>query len=879
MKKYFSIAILLSSFTMLLSAQVYYLLPNSDGWNSEDVTNVYDNLTYEDQDPKPNQLQWEDPYQPERQAYEWFKDYYQAGAQKVITYKDLTDGRLNADGNLFSSVRVLWIHVDRYMDKTTFDALFPQEVRDAIARYVKAGGNVYLSTYAVRLLSLIGRGPESGFAENNGFNEDTGHESDPWKVLANFGEGMDNSVHFVYKYLKDNNQYGKTEITGKDYDCFNMQSGVPFSDRNCLWDIDDNVDAINVFQNEHSCRILGSWGHASHFTSAGLVEFYPTGDWKGTIIANGLAACSWSSTNTSQACVQFLTRGVLDYLNKRPESTWDSLEKTLIRIGGGFDNALSLQNPPSAEDYTIKYYSNDVSIANVLEDGMGVYGNYFGKVTFRAEMQGNGLTAPKNLWTIHSPELTVDGSAPAEFGYVLPYSLHTMSEYSGVNEEGYRPDFVSADWFNQEYVLEPDRGCFINPKEYNADNPIPDEVKVLWIHNDHVGLSSEDYFTALGRENFVAALRAFVERGGHLFLSKQATRLVGDLHLLGQIDANNYAYPGFQNGGYSSDTSDPWSIKYDYTYDGNHKDYSTHPVYTGFTAYPQIQTNSKRTNNNFLLFENLDTYEDYQSKENEYKCRLLGCWANGQNPYQGGIFAEFLPRTAGNGTIIMMGAAAYHWTGFIVDDINGDLTNLTTNILAYLHGIDADTYVRPVTASRYGTICLPKASASITGAEIYRIIDQDTEGVVIEQVTTMEAGKPYFFYATSNTLTIKMQGERASLSPNNGLIGHADFEGKTLTIPQGSDKYILYDNMLYYVNSDVQLPCNYAYVDGSAITTLQAMPGMKRCIMATPGKGNAPTSLDNITNETVAPQKLMIDGKIYILRDGHIYSILGEHVK
>lgn len=849
-------------FTLLLSivsyAKIGYLLIDTE--TNNDCLEC--NAPWEGVQPENKEVS------PERASVMWFNEHYvkadrsaenNYGEGQIIMNRDF----LTTD---LSEIDVLWIPIGRKIEsEDQLKDLLTGDAKTKLIDFVKNGGNLFLSGFATYYVRHFERMTEdlTLIAYNNDYAG-----PDTWAVRLADAE----PTHAVWKHLGD-------AQSQSDWRKYNLVSGIR-NDRNCLWN-GDSKD-WNVFETTHNCKVLGYWGNEGTPNGAGFVEFYPTGDWKGTIIVNGLAAYQWKRDDfddtTEKENVKLLTRGVLDYLNKRPESTWDSLEKTLIRIGGGFDNALSLQNPPSAEDYTIKYYSNDVSIANVLEDGMGVYGNYFGKVTFRAEMQGNGLTAPKNLWTIHSPELTVDGSAPAEFGYVLPYSLHTMSEYSGVNEEGYRPDFVSADWFNQEYVLD-DCGCFINPKEYNAGNPIPDEVKVLWIHNDHVGLSSEDYFTDLGRENFVAALRAFVERGGHLFLSKQATRLVGDLHLLGQSDENNYAYPSYQNGGYSSDTSDPWSIKYDYTYDGNHKDYSTHPVYTGFTAYPQIQTNSKRTNNNFLLFENLDTYEDYQSKENEYKCRLLGCWANGQNPYQGGIFAEFLPRTAGNGTIIMMGAAAYHWTGFIVDDINGDLTNLTTNILAYLHGIDADTYVRPVTASRYGTICLPKASASITGAEIYRIIDQDTEGVVIEQVTTMEAGKPYFFYATSNTLTIKMQGERASLSPNNGLIGHADFEGKTLTIPQGSDKYILYDNMLYYVNSDVQLPCNYAYVDGSAITTLQAMPGMKRCIMATPGKGNAPTSLDNITNETVAPQKLMIDGKIYILRDGHIYSILGEHVK
>ena len=140
MKKLLSL-FALTCCSLLLSAQVYYLLPNSAEWNSESVTNVYDNPSGQ------NQLQLEtsegDVQQvPERKAYEWFKDTYNSGDQKVITYKDLTDGRLAADGDLFGRVKVVWVYIDRWMTKGDFDALFPDAVRTALANYVKAGGNL-----------------------------------------------------------------------------------------------------------------------------------------------------------------------------------------------------------------------------------------------------------------------------------------------------------------------------------------------------------------------------------------------------------------------------------------------------------------------------------------------------------------------------------------------------------------------------------------------------------------------------------------------------------------------------------------------------------------------------------------------------------------
>lgn len=763
MKKIIS-TLLLSCITLLLSAEVYYLLPNSADKNRENVT---DATTY---------LNDENDYDPERKAYEWFSGNY---GNKFITYKDLLEGTYNTD------MKVLWINVDRSMDKGALDNLFPPNVRDAIANYVKAGGNVYLSTYAARLAHLIGRAPEPGeFTENNGFD----NGSDEWKVLADFSNNHVNHTHAIYKHLMEHSLYG---LKDNGLYFFHMQKGSPRSDRNCLWVIGTDLNDVNNFQNAHTCKILGSWGHENHFTSAGLVEFFPKGDWKGTIIANGLAACSWASTNTDVHCVQHLTRGVLDYLNSMPT----------------------------------------------------VYG------------------------------------APKKFGYILPYSMQQMDSYT--NENDFRPDYVAAKWFEETYVNN-DIGCFLNPRDYNATNLIPQEVEVLWIHNDHVGLSSDKYFEALGRENFVDALREFVDRGGKVFLSKQATRLVGDLHMLGMHDAENYVYPSFKhenNSGYITN-DDHWRIKNTYTYGDETIGYSSHAVYNGLDGYPVLQTNNIRTNNEYLIeqINELTAYDAYIAAEQQYQCRLLGCYGNGQAHYAGAIFVEFLPRTAGQGTVIMMGAPAYHWTGKEIGDINENLTKLTKNILDYLVTIDTDVYTRNVTNGNYGTICLPRASKTITGATMWRVLEQVTEGVVIEQVSAMEAGVPYFFQATADVLRVVMQGETKPAGKANGLVGYINEEGNKLLVPQGSNYYVLSNNELYFVNSDVYLPTNYAYVDVNEIADLAPMAGMPRRTMRLPQDENGTTALENIQT-SAAPSKIIQNGQVYILRDGHIYTTLGTQVK
>lgn len=466
--------------------------------------------------------------------------------------------------------------------------------------------------------------------------------------------------------------------------------------------------------------------------------------------------------------------------------------------------------------------------------------------------------------------------APKKFGYILPYSMQQMDSYT--NENDFRPDYVAAKWFEEKYINS-GTGCFLHPKDYSATNLIPQEVEVLWIHNDHVGLSSANYFEALGRENFVAALRQFVDRGGKVFLSKQGTRLVGDLHLL---DDELYDYPSFKHEDHSGYITEnhPWSIKNTYTYGDETIDYSSHAVYNGLSGYPVLQTNNSRTNNEYLIeqINELTAYDAYIAAEQQYQCRLLGCYGNGQAHYAGAIFVEFLPRTAGQGTVIMMGAPAYHWTGSEIGEINANLKTLTQNILDYLESIDTDVYTRNVTNGNYGTICLPRASKTIEGATIWRAVDKNAEGVVIEQVNQMEAGVPYFFQATANVLRVEMQGETKPAGKANGLIGYINVEGEMLLVPRGNNIFVLSQNQLYYVDSDVYLPSNYAYVNIDEMSSLAPVAGMPHRTMRLPQDENGTTALENIQT-SAAPSKIIQNGQVYILRDGHIYTTLGTQVK
>lgn len=676
---------------------VYYLLPNSYDWNCEGVTSVFDNNSGGSHNGQ-NQLQWEDfewtkdnhDYSPERRAYAWFRENYctgiadsKEGVRHVITYKDLTDDRLEANGDLFSTVKVLWVNVDRNMDTTSFNALFPSDIRSKLANFVKAGGNLYLSTFASRLVWLMNRmNAKPGFEENNGID---GNSAD-WYVRAHF-DSQDNHGHAVYKYMSDYNS-----TSGN----FPMLSGTNHTNRNCLW-----TENYSAFQTSHTCKVLGSWGHDSDrsFQSDGLVEFYPTGDWKGTIICNGLAACSFAPTNTNKSKVENLTKGILDYLSTPVSLSISVKENPVIK------DEENITVNKSDNLTIISYASTNSDIAdihNVEEVDAGkIFYNYFGEVTLTVSAQGDGKTAPKNIVTASVTRI-VTGGEPAQYAYVLPYSMRTISDvnYDGNTSSGNIPDFLSALWFYEHYVKKNrsdvdnyGEGCFINPKNYSSSPAIPADIQVLWVHNDHVGQVSDTYRNDLGGDNFVAALQAFINRGGNVFLSKQATRLLGDLGRLGSA-----VYPSYNNGGYDAFNCDDcdWGIKNSFFTGDDIVDYSTHSVYTtpnDLGENPGLidaANHAWRTNNNDILFDDKvnNTLESFNTYQADHNCKLLGSWNNSGTDYQAGVFAEFLPQSAGQGTIIMLGAAAYQWTcgtqTAALDHVNENVPKITQNILHYL---------------------------------------------------------------------------------------------------------------------------------------------------------------------------------------------------
>lgn len=188
-------------------------------------------------------------------------------------------------------------------------------------------------------------------------------------------------------------------------------------------------------------------------------------------------------------------------------------------------------------------------------------------------------------------------------------------------------------------------------------------------------------------------------------------------------------------------------------------------------------------------------------------------------------------------------------------------------------------------SNAYYTMCLDKAVTAVHGGSIWRVLSkaQNSSDIILEEVEgTLDAGRPYIFYATAATLEVAYNGA-AVLDPitegNNGLIG--SFQKASITA--NASNYIIYNNELYYVNSgNVYVGEHRAYLnmggvpDYSEPQQQQGAP-RRRVTMAVHSEQVA-TGIDAL-NTSDAPVKVLINGQLFIIRGEKMFDAKGQLVK
>lgn len=179
-----------------------------------------------------------------------------------------------------------------------------------------------------------------------------------------------------------------------------------------------------------------------------------------------------------------------------------------------------------------------------------------------------------------------------------------------------------------------------------------------------------------------------------------------------------------------------------------------------------------------------------------------------------------------------------------------------------------------VAAGKFGTVCWQKSMISVTGATLYDIEKKDGSSItLIEHTGTVAAGMPCLFEAEGGDIEAVCKGEEV-ISPlsNNGLNGTFEpMNAGTLT-----GKFFIQNNVVQACSEEATLAANRAYIILEEIATNESPALGCRRTLGIPRE--TATRLKTIT-ELKDIDLVLINGNIYILRNGEKYTLNGQLTK
>lgn len=269
---------------------------------------------------KPAMLKLSSSSTTEQAALAWFEG--NAGGQ-VISADTLTLKSLD-------NISCLWIMVDRIGLQMGAENL-PDNLNNlattVLKPFVQAGGCLLLTNQATQLSYAMGR---TSYAPKIYGNGDGGQNPDEWGIQAVIGnvdgQTYDHRSHDIFKGLEDNDKYGHPTFAL-------IGSGLKLN-HNCMWDLNlgeyglaDNPNKVADFEDKNNAVVLGTWQHVVDYCCAGIVEFLPTDEFEGTVLACGLAAYDWTQWKYSPNFTKF-TANMINYLAKKSTATGITSVKT-----------------------------------------------------------------------------------------------------------------------------------------------------------------------------------------------------------------------------------------------------------------------------------------------------------------------------------------------------------------------------------------------------------------------------------------------------------------------------------------------------------------------------------------------------------------------
>ena len=230
----------------------------------------------------------------------------------------------------------------------------------------------------------------------------------------------------------------------------------------------------------------------------------------------------------------------------------------------------------------------------------------------------------------------------------------------------------------------------------------------------------------------------------------------------------------------------------------------------------------------------------------------------------------------------------YQFVGWEHDETLDELsfTTTVTGDLTYTvltEAVATPEVIRAVQEGYYYTICMPKAMTNVQGATFWQFVGKDANSAYIEPVATPTvAGKPYLMYATTTgNVTATLEGEAAITAGTNGaLYGTFIDMDQAAFNTAGDNIYILIANVLHRVDGQTgnSLSAYRAYVDLDKLNPINGSmltPNVRRVALGT----NTATSVDQVQGDEVQSIKVLINGQMFIYRNGNMYDAQGKLVK
>jgi len=214
----------------------------------------------------------------------------------------------------------------------------------------------------------------------------------------------------------------------------------------------------------------------------------------------------------------------------------------------------------------------------------------------------------------------------------------------------------------------------------------------------------------------------------------------------------------------------------------------------------------------------------------------------------------------------------------------------------FVYRLVAETYERELTKLNIGTICLPYAVDSVTGAEVYELsyLEKDAQGnpynvYYTQKVNTMEAGKPYIF-VPSDAKVIFQKAETTTVA---APVKYRGFYGTFSSIVDGDEgaagnllenKYVLSNNTFQLCGDHCQMGAYRGYFNFDETPNTPPTQGVQQRMVAIGQEGvryiepyNIGTRIDN-ANANVNANKVMMDGRLVIVINGIRYNAQGQRL-